>query len=275
VFDKLNIPQGDKLRDTVTISNPLGEDFSIMRTVTLNGMLTSLATNYNRRNTEAYLFEMGKVYIPKALPLAELPDEIPMLTVGMYGGDVDFYAIKGVIEELFIVLGMEDKVSYAPKSDLTFMHPGRLAEVSVNGEAIGYVGQVHPNIADNYGIGAEAYVAVLNTDVLIKESVFERTYKALSKFPAVQRDIAMLVKDEVIVRDIEDIIKSKGGKLLESVKLFDVYKGKQIADGYKSVAYNITFRAEDRTLTDDDIASPMKKILKELEDKLGAQLRDK
>lgn len=275
VFDKLNIPQGDKLRDTVTISNPLGEDFSIMRTVTLNGMLTSLSTNFNRRNPDAGLFELGKIYVPKALPLAELPEEIPTLTVGMYGQNVDFYGIKGVVEELFIVLGMENKVEFAPKSDLSFMHPGRLASISVNGEEIGYVGQVHPDVADNYSIGTEVYTAVLNVVKLIEYSDFDRQYKPLPKFPASQRDIAMLVKDDVIVKDIEDIIKAKGGKLLESIKLFDVYKGKQIADGFKSVAYSITFRADDRTLTDDDVASPMKKIVKELEDKLGAQLRDK
>lgn len=272
VFDKLNIPQDSDLRKTVTISNPLGEDFSIMRTVTLNGMLNSISTNYNRRNESAYLFEMGKVYIPKALPLTELPDERNMLTMGMYG-NVDFYGIKGITEELFTVLGMRDKVSYSPKSDIPFMHPGRLADISVGDDSIGYVGEVHPAIAEKYAIGTKTYVAVIDVDKLYKYADFERTYKALPKYPATTRDIAVLVKDEVIVKDIEDIIKAKGGKLLESVQLFDVFKGKQIPEGYKSVAYNISFRADDRTLTDDEVNGPMKKIIKELEEKLGAQLR--
>lgn len=272
VFDKLNIPADSDLRKTVTISNPLGEDFSIMRTVTLNGMLNSISTNYNRRNDSAYLFEMGKVYIPKALPLTELPEEKNMLTIGMYG-NIDFYGIKGVTEELFVVLGMRDKVTYAPKSDVPFMHPGRLADISVDGESIGYVGEVHPAVAEKYGIGTKAYVAVISVDKLYEYASFDRTYKALPKYPAMTRDIAVLVKDSVIVKDIEDIIKAKGGKLLENIQLFDVFKGKQIPEGYKSVAYNISFRASDRTLTDDEVNAPMKKIIKELEEKLEAQLR--
>jgi phenylalanyl-tRNA synthetase beta chain len=275
VFDKLNIPQDSELRKTVNITNPLGEDFSIMRTQTLNGMLTSLSTNYNRRNPEAALFELGKVYIPKTLPLTELPNEQNVLTLGMYGSEVDFYAIKGVCEEVFGVLGTADKVEFSPCSDIPFMHPGRLASITLDGADLGYVGEVHPAIADNYAIGTKVYVAVINMDVLVANASFDKTFKALPKFPAVQRDIAMLVSDDVIVKDIEAVIKEKGGKLLENIQLFDVYKGKQIAEGYKSVAYNISFRAADRTLTDDDVASPMKKIVAELESKLGAQLRDK
>jgi phenylalanyl-tRNA synthetase beta chain len=195
--------------------------------------------------------------------------------MGMYGADVDFYTIKGVCEEIFGVLGMENKVEWSPSSELAYMHPGRLAVVTVNGEQLGYVGEVHPTVADNYGIGTKAYVAVLNIDMMVELASFDKTFKQLPKFPAVQRDIAMLVSDEVIVKDIESVIKEKGGKPLESIQLFDVYKGKQIAEGFKSVAYNISFRAADRTLTDDDVSAPMKKIVAELETKLGAQLRDK
>lgn len=275
VFDKLNIPADSELRNTVKISNPLGEDFSIMRTQTLNGMLTSLSTNYNRRNADAALFEIGKIYIPKALPLTELPVETSMLTLGMYGAGVDFYSIKGVCEEVFTVLGVSDKVEFSPSSKLPYMHPGRLALISIDGKELGFVGEVHPAVADNYAIGTKAYVAVINIDLLNEYAGFDKTFKALPKFPAVQRDIAMLVSDDVIVKDIESIIKEKGGKLLENIQLFDVYKGKQIAEGFKSVAYNISFRAADRTLTDDEVNAPMKKILAELESKLGAQLRDK
>lgn len=274
VFDKLNIPADSPLRNTVKISNPLGEDFSIMRTITLNGTLTSLATNYKRhRNETAGLFETGKIYIPKALPLTELPDELPKLTIGMFGSNVDFYTVKGIVEQLFTVLGIETG-EFSANKELPYMHPGRTADLAINGENIGYLGQVHPTVANNYGIGAEVYVAVLDIAALTKAANFDRVYKALPKFPAVERDIAMLVRDEVPVKEIEAVIREKGGKLLEDIKLFDVYKGKQIEDGFKSVAYSLFFRAPDKTLTDEEISSPMKKILSELESKLNAKLRD-
>lgn len=271
VFEKLNIPADSSLRNTVTISNPLGEDFSIMRTLTLNGMLNSLSVNYNRRNKEAMLFELGNVYLPKELPLKELPVEKPQLTIGCYG-DMDFYDIKGMTEELFEVLGIKN-ISYMPNNTIPYMHPGRLADIYCDDKVIGYVGELHPDTLENYSIGTKAYVAVIDVDVLVEKADFNRTFKQLPKFPAMQRDIAMLVEDKVIVKDIEDIIRQKGGKLLESVELFDVYKGKQIQEGYKSVAYSISFRAEDRTLTDEEVNAPMKKILAELEAKLNAQLR--
>lgn len=274
VFDKLNIPKDSEMRKTVTISNPLGEDFSVMRTTTLNGMLNSLSINYNRRNPEAFLFEIGKVYIPKKLPLEELPIESSKLTIGMYG-NTDFYDIKGIAEELTEVLGMKNFVEYTPTADIPFMHPGRCAKMMIGEKEIGFLGEIHPAVAENYNIGTKVYVAVIDVEDLSENVDFARTYKALPKFPSVQRDISMLVKDEVIVKDIENIIKEKGGKLLEEIKLFDVYKGKQIQDGYKSVAYNVSFRAADRTLTDEEVAAPMKKILKALEEQLGVQLRDK
>lgn len=273
VFDKLKINKESDLRKTVTISNPLGEDFSIMRTTTLNGMLNSLSTNYNRRNPEAFLFEIGKVYIPKELPLKELPDEKSTLTIGMYG-KIDFYDIKGAVEELSVVLGFDNKIEFEPNKEISFMHPGRTADIIINGEKAGFVGEVHPEVLNNYAIGAKTYIAVVDIDKVVENTSFDKTYKALPKFPAMQRDISMLVKDDVNVKQIENIIKEKGGKLLESVQLFDVYKGKQIQDDYKSVAYNITFRG-DHTLTDEEVNAPMKKILKTLEEKLSAQLRDK
>jgi len=275
IFDKLNIPKDSPLRNTVTISNPLGEDFSIMRTTTLNSMLNCLSLNYNRRNTDAALFEVGKVYIPKSLPLIELPEEEPILTIGMYGSKIDFYDVKGVCEELFSVLSMTEKIEFCPLNKLSYMHPGRCAEIKIENDSIGFVGEVHPDILDNYNIGIKAYIAVINIDDLYKNACFDRTYKPLPKFPDSQRDISMLVKDDITVKDIEKIIKEKGGKFLEKIQLFDVYKGKQIKDGFKSVAYNITFRANDKTLTDDEVNTTMKKILKTLEEKLNVQLRDK
>lgn len=273
VFDKLLIDNNSDLRKTVTISNPLGEDFSIMRTTTLNGMLNSLSINYNRRNPEAALYELGKTYIPKELPLKELPVENNILTIGMYG-NMDFFDIKGIVEELTDVLGISDKVEYEALKTLPYMHHGRCAKISIENSELGFVGEVHPTVLEKYSIGTKAYIAVINVDLLVQNAVFDKTYKALPKFPVMQRDIAMLVKDDVTVKEIEKIIKEKGGKLLESVKLFDVYKGKQIEKGYKSVAYTITFRG-DHTLTDEEVNAPVKKILKSLEEKLSAQLRDK
>lgn len=270
VYDKLMIAPGHSLRNAVTITNPLGEDFCNMRTTTLNGVLQSMSTNYNRRNPECRLFEVGKTYLPKP---DGLPEEKNMLTVGMYG-DADFYALKGIIEELSRILGLGDAVSYDPESSFSFLHPGRGAWLSIDGIGLGFLGEVHPKVADNYEIGTRAYIAVIDLDVLFENAVLGRTYSPLPKYPATQRDISMLVKDDITVKEIEDVLKAQGGKILESVKLFDVYKGSQIQEGFKSVAYSITFRAGDRTLTDDEVNNVMKKMLRELTEKLAAQLRE-
>jgi phenylalanyl-tRNA synthetase, beta subunit, non-spirochete bacterial len=274
VFEKLNIDETSDLRKVVKISNPLGEDFSVMRTTTLNGMLNSLSTNYNRRNEEAGLFEVGKVYIPKALPLTELPKEPYKLTIGMYG-KMDFYVLKGIVEYLFNVLGMSEKVEYSPEKNISWMHSGRTASVSINGDNFGYLGELHPMVANNYSIGTRVYVAVLDVEAMIDAAHMVSVYKSLPKFPAVTRDISMVIDENVFVKEIENVIKKKGGKLLEAINLFDVYQGTQIDKGFKSVSYSITFRAPDRTLVDDDVNSVMKKILSALESELGAILRDK
>ncbi|NLK21982.1 MAG: phenylalanine--tRNA ligase subunit beta [Epulopiscium sp.] len=273
VFDRLNIGKDSILRNAITISNPLGEDFSVMRTQTLNGILSSLSTNYNRRNEEACLYELAKVYIPKSLPLTELPDERGKLTIGMYGKG-DFYDLKGAIEALFETLGMAEKVEYSLKRDLSWMHPGRTAAISINNKEIGYLGELHPMVSESYDIEARVYVGVIDVPDILKAANLDREYKPLPKYPAVSRDIAMLVKDEILVKDIENVIKQRGGKNLESYELFDVYKGKQIEEGYKSVAYSITFRATDRTLKEEEVNKAVKKILNGLETNLGAQLRE-
>ena len=274
VFDKLNIAQDSVLRKVVTIANPLGEDYSIMRTTTLNGMLTSLATNYNRRNESAGLFEIGKVYLPKAVPVTELPDEIATLTIGMYG-KMDFYDIKGILEQLFEVLGMTDKVDFTTEKNIAWMHPGRTASVSAEGKNFGYVGELHPQIAANYGISTKVYIAVIDMPALVEYSNLVSVYQPLPKFPAITRDIAMVVKQEVTVKEIETVIKKYAGQYLESVTLFDVYQGKQIGEGLKSVAYSITFRAAERTLVDKDVTEAMKQILDGLSKEVQAQLREK
>ena len=271
VFDKLMLSADAPERNAVVISNPLGEDFSIMRTISLNGMLTSLATNYNRRNKNVRLYEMGNIYLPKSLPLTELPDERMQFTLGMYG-EGDFFTMKGVVEEFLDKIGMHEKEVYDPKSGKPFLHPGRQANILYKGTVIGYMGEVHPTVAASYGIGERAYVAVLDMPSIVEQATFDRKYEGIAKFPAVTRDISMVVPKHVLVGQIEEVISVRGGKILESFELFDVYEGSQIKEGYKSVAYSIVFRAKDKTLEESEITAAMKKILNGLES-LGAELR--
>ena len=271
VFDRLLLPPDAKERKAVVISNPLGEDFSIMRTISLNGMLTSLSTNYNRRNKNVRLYELGNIYLPKSLPLQELPDERMQFTLGMYG-DGDFFTMKGVVEEFLDRLGMNKKETYDPKSGKPFLHPGRQAAILYDGTQIGYMGEVHPTVAASYGIGDRAYVAVLDMPSIVERATFDRKYEGIARFPAVTRDISMVVPKDVMVGQIEEIIAVRGGKILESYELFDVYEGAQIQEGYKSVAYSIVFRAKDKTLEEAEITAVMKKILNGLQS-LGAELR--
>ena len=271
VFDKLLIPADSELRKTVTISNPLGEDFSIMRTISLNGILTSLATNYNRRNKNVRLYELGNIYIPKSLPVVDYPDERMQFTLGMYG-EGDFFTMKGVVEEFFESIGMTKKVTYDPNAGKTFLHPGRQALIQYKDTVIGYLGEVHPEVADNYDMDAKVYVAVLDMPEILPFASFDRKYEGIAKYPAVSRDISMVVPKSVLVGDIEKVIEQRGGKILETYQLFDIYEGSQIKPGYKSVAYSITFRAKDRTLEESDVSSAMKKILNGLES-LGIELR--
>ena len=271
VFDKLLIPEDSELRKPIVISNPLGEDFSVMRTLPLNGMLSSLAFNYNHRNKNVRLYELAKVYLPKTLPLTELPDERVQFTMGMYG-EGDFYVMKGVVEEFFSKAGIRGKLSYDPKAGKTFLHPGRQANIIYHGEVMGYLGEIHPQVADNYGIGDKAYVAVLDMPVVVKYADFDRKFTGIARFPAVTRDLSMVVPHEILAGDIEDMIIQRGGKILESYQLFDVYEGSQIKAGYKSMAYSVVFRAKDKTLEENEINTAMKKILNGLSS-MGIELR--
>lgn len=271
VFDKLLLPEDSELRKTVTIANPLGEDFSIMRTTSLNGILTSLSTNYNRRNKDVRLYELGNIYLPHQVPVTELPEERMQLTLGMYG-EGDFFTMKGVVEEMFTCLGMTKKPEYDPNAGKTFLHPGRQAQIRYDGVIVGFLGEVHPEVLDNYDIGTKAYVAVLDMPEVTKFATFDRKYTGIAKYPAVTRDISMVVPKEILVGEIEKMIAQRGGKILESYQLFDLYEGEQIKAGYKSVAYSIVFRALDRTLEEGDITAAMKKILNGLES-MGIELR--
>ncbi len=284
-FDKLNLPQDDTLRNAVQIKNPLGEDFSIMRTTTLASMLECLSINYNRRAEDVRLFEMANVYIPSDQDDEQvsendegyhkkvtLPVQIPMLTIGAYGDGADYYEIKGVCEEVFDKLKIK-KFNYEPVTDNPTFHPGKTAAIYIKGELAGIIGEIHPLVVQNYECGKDTIAAYLLIDVLIKNSSDKMKVKPLPKFPAVTRDIAMVVDDGISAGKIDAIVKNKAGQIFESLKLFDVYKGEQLKSGTKSIAYSIIFRSPDRTLTDDEVNKSMDNIYKALKEKLGAELR--
>ena len=271
VFDKLCIPEDSDLRKVITISNPLGEDYSIMRTSTLNGMLASLSTNYNRRNKDVRLYELGNIYLPKSLPVTELPDERTMFTLGMYGKG-DFFDMKGVCEEFFEKIGMKKKVTYDPNSVKPFLHPGRQANMIYEGKVVGYLGEVHPAVADNYSIGEKAYIAVIDILDVLEFAGFNHKYTGIAKYPAVTRDLSLVVPHAVLAGQIEEIFDQRGGNILESYQLFDIYEGAQIEKGFKSMAYSLVFRAHDKTLGENEISAAVKKIMNGLNG-LGIELR--
>ncbi len=296
-FDKIKLPQDSKLRKVVKIVNPLGEDTSVMRTSTIPSMLDVLSFNYNNRNEKAVLFEIAKEYIPvdekrsyqgdeailvnSGKPRHEyeyqLPDEPQRLTIGMYGGDADFYVLKGMIEQIFSELHISG-VEYVRAGECEVfdekyaLHPGRSAVILKDGVHLGIMGEVHPEVQENYGIGVKTYVAKLNIPELMETASDKITYKPLPKFPAMTRDLSLIVDDEVPVAALEKAIRGAVGKILEKVTLFDVYKGKQIEDGKKSVSYSISMRSHEGTLTDEQADGAMKKALKALAN-IGAELR--
>lgn len=270
VFDMINLPKDSSLRNVVKIKNPLGEDYSIMRTTTIPSMMESLARNYSRNNEITRLFELARVYIPVA-DAAKLPKEKNMLTIGLYGS-CDYYGLKGIVENLCEGLGISN-CSYKREENNSSFHPGKTAALYIKNEFVGILGETYPDVSDNYGIDVPCYMAELNLDVLYKYANLESIYKPLPKYPAVSRDIALLVDDSILAADIEEIVSKQGGSMLESIKLFDVYKGKQIPEGKKSIAYSITYRLDNKTLTDAEVTKVHDKILRALEYKLGAQLR--
>ena len=272
VFDKLRLPEDAPERKAIKISNPLGVDFSIMRTLPLNGILSSISTNFNHRNENVRLFELANIYIPKGeLPITDYPDERMQFALAAYG-DIDFFEMKGVVEEFIGKAGMSGRIKYEP-SKRPYLHPGRQADIIYNKEVIGYLGQVHPLTCKAYEMEkAEVYIAVLDMPEIEKQASFQPRFEGIAKFPAVSRDLSMVVPKELKAQDIDDIIVQRGGKILESYSLFDVYEGEQIGEGFKSMAYTVVFRDSEKTLTDDDINAVMKKILNGLE-RLGIELR--
>ena len=272
VWDKLLLPADSPLRQAVTILNPLGEDYSIMRTLSLGGMLSSLSTNYNRRNKDVKLYELANIYLPKALPLTELPDERMQLTYGFYGNG-DFFSLKAVAEEFFRKAGMKAQAEYENTHAYPFLHPGRQAVIRYQDAVVGYLGEVHPKVAENFGIGERTYVAVLDMPAVLPFTNLDgRKFEGIARFPAVSRDLALVMDKTMPVGSVEKMLRQRSGKLLESVELFDVYEGEQVGAGKKSVAYKLVLRAKDRTLEEKDITGVMNKVLNGLS-QMGIELR--
>lgn len=269
-YDKINLPEDSELRRSVVITNPLGEDTSVMRTTCVPSMLEVISRNYNNRNLSGRLYEMGKVYLPKETPDI-LPDEREVAIVGTFGDKEDFFALKGILDEAFNKLAIQGVEYSALKTDPAF-HPGRCAEITIGEKKIGVVGEVAPAVLDNYGIGTRAYVASVDIADIFANRIEEKKFKPTPRFPASGRDLAIICNDEIPAASLEKAIRAGAGKLLEKVELFDVYKGPSVAPGKKSVAYSMTLRAPDRTLTVEECDKVVAKVLKELE-KLGAKLR--
>lgn len=267
--DKINLPQDDEKREFVKLLNPLGEETSVMRTTLIPNMLEVLATNVSHKVKKAYAFECGHVFKPQE---SGLPIETNHLSIGMYGSEVDFFVLKGIIENIFNSVGLKG-YEIEPETTNTTFHPGRCAKVLYNNICLGVFGELHPNVIENYNLGQRVYVCEINTDLVFENSDLSKTYTPLPKYPSTSRDIALIVKDEIFVKQIEDIIKANSCGIVESYNLFDVYKGSQIEKGYKSIAYSITYRSLEKTLTDEDVAKVHDKILSELSEKLNANLR--
>ncbi|ONI45171.1 phenylalanine--tRNA ligase subunit beta [Candidatus Epulonipiscioides gigas] len=269
VFDKLNIAENSSLRNALKIQNPLGEDFSILRTTTINSILNVLSTNNNKRNENVALYEVGKVFLKTD---KDLPNEVEKITVGLYGTDADFFTIKGIAETLIKVLNIKN-TNYTRNQNLNFMHPGRCANLLIGKKEVGFLGEVHPEVLKNYGFSQKAYVLELDLKTLIDASKTEIVYKSLPKFPSITRDLALLVNRDILVGDMIKLINERGGKILVNTELFDVYEGEQVNAGQKSVAFNLIFRAEDKTLTDEEVQKSIQKILNGLETNFNAKLR--
>lgn len=268
-YDKICLPENSKLRDCVVISNPLGEDTSVMRTTAIPSMLEVLSRNYNNRNEKAYLYELATTYASNGTK--ELPDEDQQLVLGMYGKEADFFKLKGVVEKLLEICGIRE-YDVEAKKDCPVFHPGRTAIITVDGEELAILGEVHPTVLSNYGIGTRAYIASVNVEYLYLKADLVRTYKSLPKFPATTRDLAFVVSSDTPVLRLEKEIRKATGKILENIDLFDVYEGAQVGANKKSVAFNLRFRSAERTLTDEECSGAVEKAIKAVES-LGATLR--
>ena len=269
VFDKLNLESDSRLRDVIKISNPLGEDYSVMRTTPIPEMLNSLSINNSKRNKKAHLFEISKIFLKDESN--GLPIEKDIVCIGMYDS-VDFFVLKGIVEEIFSELKIRN-YDFVPCDSDNIFHPGRCADILLKGVVIGRLGEIHPNVSKNFKCPKRTYVAYLDKMQLVRNEVEREQYRKLPKFPAISRDISFTLSKDIMIKKIEDILSTRGGKILEEFELFDVYEGDQVEDGQKSVAYSLKFRASDRTLTDEDVSKTMAKIINGLQSELNATLR--
>ncbi|MBR4863899.1 MAG: phenylalanine--tRNA ligase subunit beta, partial [Oscillospiraceae bacterium] len=270
IFDMVRIPADSALRNTLKIQNPLGEDTSIMRTTALPSMLDILSRNSAYHNKAAKLYELAKIYLP--VEGQKLPQEPKILVLGTYGNGANFFSVKGELETILKGLNVK-KVSYTAETGNPSYHPGRCAKVTIDGEVIGYIGQIHPLVAKNYDMDAEVYCAEINTELLFANLLPEPTYVPLPKYPAVTRDLSVICDEAVTVAQVEEVIAGAAGKLLRSTRLFDIYRGTGVPEGKKSMAFSLELRADDRTLTDTDSEGVTTKILAALQEKLGIILR--
>ena len=272
IYDMLNLPQDAKERNYIKILNPLGEDFEIMRTELINGMLKSLSTNHNRGLKEAKLYELANIYLPLDEKIEVLPDERKTLMMGGYGKNLDFYVFKGYAEEILEASHVKGNIKFVKNENISFMHPGRTADIYVDDLYLGFVGEANEIVLKNYEISTKTYVLQLDIRNIIEKSDLMFKYRELSKFPRSERDLSMIVPKDLTVDKIEEVLRICGGKLLESIELFDIYEGAQVGDGNKSIAYNLTFSADDHSLTSDEVDKVIDKIINGLKD-LNIELR--
>ena len=270
-YDALRLPENDPLRLSAKLMNPLGEDYSVMRTTLIPSMLNTLSTNINRGNAGAAFYELGKQFLPKSLPLTEQPEERPALCIGLYGENATFYTLKGMVEALLTRFGVKN-VTWS-RSTAPYLHPGRAAQFFAGEKLLGVLGEVHPAVAENFKFKTRAYIAEMNLNVLDESATNVGDVKDMPRFPAVQRDFAFVMKEEMPVGDVMNEMKAIAGELCEEVHLFDIYRGVPIQPGEKSVALSITLRAADRTLGEEEITAISEKIIANVSAKFGAQLR--
>lgn len=272
VYDMLNLSPDAKERNYIVIQNPLGEEFQVMRTQLVNGILKSLSTNFNRRVKAAKLFELANIYIPKDKEIKVLPDERKTYILGGYGKDLDFYVFKGYAEEFLSKAHVKGRISFVKNENIEYMHPGRTADIYVDDLKVGYVGEVHELVTKNYEIGTKVYILQFDIASVVEKSDLIFKFKEVSKFPKSERDLSMTVPKEIMVDKIESIFRENGGKLLENYELFDIYEGEQVAEGYKSIAYSLSFGSSDHSLTDDEVDAVVERIINGLKTQ-GIELR--
>lgn len=270
IFDALNLPQDSKLRKTPVLLNPMGEDFSIMRSTLVYSMLDVMAKNIKRSNKNLRLFEIAHVYFTDEMPMTELPKEEMRIVIGVSGKNEDFYTLKGIIESLIEFIGV--KANYV-RSNVPYLHSGISADIVVNGENIGHFGEVHPNVLQNIEVKDKLYVAELNYETIYRLFNYDYEFKEIPKYPSMERDIAIVVDESVTAEEILNVVRQVGGKLLVDSSIFDVYKGKGIENGKKSIAVNMQFNSLERTLVEDEVNTRLNKIIKRLKESLNAELR--